>query len=87
MKEYMYMLRTMKEMDEEQLIEFFYDIEDINAIKRMSSAAEIFLKHNVISPEPEIEDVSNETSDYEDFKQLDDAQRYRDIKSTQDQFK
>lgn len=79
------MLIALKTMDESQLIELFHDLEDIEAVKRIAYTAQNFCENNAL-PEPEFDEVSNETSDYQDWKQLDDAQRYRDIKSTQDNF-
>lgn len=73
-------LETLKNMDEKQLLEMFHDMEDVAAVERIAECAYHFVENYV---DPEEDEATNEKSDYEDWKEQDDAQRYRDIKSTQ----
>lgn len=80
MNEYAKLIEKLKSMDEKQLVELFHDIEDIKTIERIADVAYHFVE-NYEEPEEEGEHESV------DWKRQDDAQRYRDIKSTQDSFK
>lgn len=73
-------IARLKSMDEKQLLELFHDIEDIEVVERIADCA----FHFVENFEAEVDDIVNGKSDEQDWKEQDDAQRYRDIKSTQD---
>lgn len=76
----MNLLIKLKSMDEKQLLEMFHDIEEIEIVQRISDAAYHFCE-NYEDPEEKGE------HEWVDWKRQDDAQRYADIKSTQDSFK
>lgn len=80
MSNYVEMLKKIKAMDEKQLLELFHDIEDIEAVQRIADTAYHFCE-NYVDPEEEGE------HEWVDWKRQDDAQRYADIKSTQDSWK
>jgi len=81
--EYQWMRKVLKNMDEKQLIELFHDLEDIETVQRIADCAYHFTE-NYDYAEQEDYDRVNGKSDEQDWKEQDDAQRYRDIKSTQD---
>lgn len=70
------MIRRLKTMDEKQLLELFYDIDDIEIVERISDCANHFINSQVA------EAIKNhlDKPEQEDWKELDDAQRLRDIK-------
>lgn len=76
-------LDTLKNMDKEMLIEMLFDMEDIAAVQRIADAANSYLEScEGNEEESEIEDSKcNEKSEYEDCKEQDDAQRYRDVQA------
>ena len=71
-------LSTLKTLEELQLIEMFYDIDDIERVQLIADSALYFIENY---KKPEAEEESYKKSDWEDWKEMDDAQRYRDIKS------
>ena len=75
-------IARLKSMDEKQLLELFHDIEDIKAVQRIADCAYHFTE-NYDYADSEDYDRINGKSDEQDWKDQDDAQRYRDIKSTQ----
>lgn len=129
--EYQWMRKVLKNMDNEQLIELFTDLEDIEAVTRIADIAYYVAANNgVICPTPNkewvdknkmvstttlssnltainkiakeerekqweklrvkfptTEPLNAEQSETEEWKEQDDAQRYQDIKSTQDALK
>jgi len=84
MTKYAMTLETLKNMDEKQMIEMFHDIGDLKVVERIADTAYHFVENYV---DPEEDEATNEKSDYEDWKEQDDAQRYADIKSTQDSYR
>lgn len=80
MTEYKKIIMALRIMDEKQLLELFHDMGDIKAIQRIADCAFEFVE-NYEYPE------EGGTPEWVDWKDQDDAQRYRDIKSTQDSWK
>ena len=80
LKEYLAMLKRLELMNKKELIELFHDMENIESIKRISEAASSFLENYVHPDDDQCE------HEWVDWKRQDDAQRYRDIKSTMDYF-
>ena len=77
------MLARLKNMDEKQLLELFHDLEDLEVVERIADCA----NHYVENFEQQVDNIVHGKTEYEDWKEQDDAQRYRDIKSTQDSMK
>jgi len=77
---YLDTLERLKRLDENQLVELFHDLDDVNAVIRIIRSAVNYLASN-----PEEEATSNK--DYDDWRARDDAQRYRDVKSTNESMK
>lgn len=71
------MIRRLKTMDEKQLLELFYDMDDLEAVERIADCADHFVNREIgIS----VKEYLDKKSEEEDWKELDDAQRLRDIK-------
>lgn len=84
--EYQWMRKVLRNMDEKQLIELFHDLEDLETVERIADCAYHFVENFHVECE-EIAKSLDEKSDEQDWKEQDDAQRYRDIKSTQDSYR
>ena len=80
MSDYIKTLKTISNMDAKQLMEFFNDLNDIDTVQFIADCA-----FNFIDNYKEAEEGGEHES--VDWKRQDDAQRYRDIKSTQDSLK
>lgn len=78
---YLNMLHKLKNMDEKQLVELFHDLESIEAVERIADCAYHFVENY------DYEGAQTDISDEQDAKEVDDAERYRDIKSTQESMK
>src|ERR1700689_86371 len=70
------MIKLLKIMEDKQLLEMFHDIDDIKIVQRIADCA----WHFVETFEEEIENIVNGKSEYEEWREDDDHQRYRDIK-------
>ncbi len=77
-KEYEWMMQFLKTATDQQLIELFHDLEDPSLIERVEEW--------VYQYEKALMDIETETY-HNELKDADDAQRYRDIKSTQESYK
>jgi hypothetical protein len=95
-KEYQCMLRFLNHATDEQITELFYDLENIDLVEKMGDLAYIFVEYHAIQQQNKFlkpiiksgEVLEYSTQSYEnELKDADDAQRYRDIKSTQDSLK
>ena len=76
-------MKVLKSMDEKQLLAMFHDMEDIEAVERIADCAYHFTE-NYEAPDQECESADPcpcNKSDEQDWKDQDDAQRYRDIQS------
>lgn len=70
--------RQLKKISEKDLLLLFADIDDIEVIEKISECA----FHFIVKYENEFEmHTRKEKSEYQDAKELDDKQRYQDIKS------
>lgn len=93
-----WMRKVLKSMDHQQLMELFNDMESLMAVEKIANAAYCFLADNSgikIGLNEQSNDLIDENdhsldaykyldiqSEYEEAKEIDDAQRYRDIKLT-----
>jgi hypothetical protein len=73
---YRFLCLALITMDESQLIELFHDLEDLETVQRIADTAYNFLESR------EGSDICGEhgKSEYEEWKEQDDKQRYNDIK-------
>ena len=80
--QYQWLRRVLKNMDEKQLLELFHDIDDIEAVQRIADCA----YHHVENFEREVEEIVNPKSysEFKEWEEQDNAQRYADIKAEQD---
>jgi len=89
-----FIIKILKSMDEKQLLELFHDIGDISTIERIADCAYHFVenyetekdkRNNIRSRQLDADLKSGKyRSEEADWKEQDDLQRYRDIKSTQE---
>lgn len=70
--EYEWFITRLKSMNESQLIELFHDMDDIDAVERISQCAEEYVQCGL-----DQESIGSN----DEHKRADDAQRYRDIQS------
>lgn len=78
--EYQWMRKVLKNMDEKQLIELFHDLEDIETVQRIADCAYHFTENYDYAEQEDYNRV-NGKSDEQDWKEQDDAQRFRDVQS------
>jgi hypothetical protein len=76
-------LETLKKMDKKQLIELFHDIEDIQVVQRIADCAYHFTENYDYAKQDDYDRVTSK-SEKQEWVDMDNAERYRDIKSTQD---
>lgn len=77
---YKLMVQRLKTMDEKQLAELWKDVEDVNAVQRICDTS--YQYTNDYDYEG-CESVDNCSCERTDEQQIDDSQRYKDIKAEQ----
>lgn len=81
---YLNMIHRLKNMSEDQMLELMFDLDNEACAERLLEAANHYIDRESCE---ECCEKRLGKSDYQDWRQADDEQRYRDIKSTQDSMK
>lgn len=74
--QYQLFIKVLKNMDENQLSELFYDLDDFAQVELIGYAADKFVENYLLKVEE-----THGKSEYQEAKEIDDSNRYREIKS------